>query len=403
MMKRIVILTIIAAIIATAVPLHSITRALRRDDRGTGLLRLDEDFPVAEFVNGHELSARAAILVSADTGKALLEHNADDTLPMASTTKIMTALVAIENASLDTNITVTDEAVGVEGSSIYLCEGEMLTLEELLYALLLESANDAAVAIAIGVGGSVESFVQLMNARACSLGLTQTSFENPHGLDGDKHYTTARELAVIAKVALENEELARIFATPKMYIRFERDGITTERLLVNHNRMLRLYDGAIGVKTGYTKKSGRCLVSCARRNGMTFIAVTLDAPDDWQDHAMMLDFGFESYENAELCSKLEISEILSVTGGAEEYVTVCNPDACYAVLPRQRGEITHRIELKRFEHAPIEKGEVLGRVVFLCEGVVIGQTPLVAAYGISAKDDIRRGFFGWISSLFNRQ
>ena len=201
------------------------------------------------------LSAQSALLLEAENGGVVYEKNAHTRLPMASTTKIMTALVALELASPNTVILTDGRAVGTEGSSIYLCEGEELTLEELLYALMLESANDAAVAIAIGVCGSEEAFVDEMNRRAASLGLSNTHFANPHGLDAETHYTTAYELAVIARAALQNPLLKTIVSTRKTTIPHQNtDGV---RLLINHNKMLRLYDGCIGVKTGYTQKSGR--------------------------------------------------------------------------------------------------------------------------------------------------
>ena len=222
------------------------------------------------------LSAKSALLMEADNATVVLERNAHTRLPMASTTKIMTALVALELAAPDTVIEIDAAAVGTEGSSVYLCEGETLTLEELLYALMLESANDAAVAIAIGVAGSEEAFVDEMNRRATSLGLCNTHFANPHGLDAEAHYTTAYELALIAREALQDSLLKTIVSTRKTTIPHQStDGV---RLLVNHNKMLRQYDGCIGLKTGYTQKSGRCLVSAAERDGVTMIAVTIDSP-----------------------------------------------------------------------------------------------------------------------------
>ena len=207
------------------------------------------------------VSAESAILIEAKTGTALYEKKADERLPMASTTKIMTALVALELAPPETVVTVPREAVGTEGSSVYLFEGEQLTLEQLLYALLLASANDAAVAIACGTAGSVEAFAGKMNEKAASLGLRNTHFVNPHGLDDPDHYTSARDLAVIARAALEVPLIRKAVSTQKITIPHNaEDGV---RLLVNHNKLLRTYDGAIGVKTGFTKRSGRCLVSAA--------------------------------------------------------------------------------------------------------------------------------------------
>lgn len=401
MKKRALILIAVVALIIAALPFAAFAYG-RRTVKNRTVPAEYEAFPViASSAQVGDISAASAVLVNADTGDVLFQKSADERLSMASTTKIMTALVAIETVALDSVITVTEESVGVEGSSVYLCAGEQLTLEELLYALLLESANDAAVAIAIGVAGSIEAFVALMNERAEALGLCDTHFENPHGLDGQTHYTTARELAMITKAALANEAFAAIVGTAKKTIEFELDGIHSERLLINHNRLLRLYEGAVGVKTGYTKRSGRCLVSCAERNGVRLIAVTLNAPDDWDDHTKMLDFGFNTYEMVTLCDPLEISVMLPLVNGVEEHITVCNPEGVYVVLPKEREDISYTVELSRFEFAPLEKGEVLGRLVFRCGDTVVGECTLVAAYGVSERTyDGKDSFLDWILKIF---
>lgn len=327
-----------------------------------------------------KVSAESAVLIDADSGNVIYEYNAEKKLPMASTTKIMTALVAIENCPIEKTVTITKQAVGIEGSSIYLYEGEKLCMEDLLYALLLESANDAATAIAIEVGGSVEKFADMMNEKAKSLGLCNTSFQNPHGLDSEEHYTTAHDLAIIARAALSNPTLEKIFSTEKKTIPLNsEEGV---RLLINHNKLLRMYDGTIGVKTGYTKRSGRCLVSAAERDGVRLIAVTLNAPNDWKDHTEMLDYGFETYEYVTLCKKGEFSEPLYLVGGTEQYVTVSNPNEVGATLPRSHGAITYEVELPIQGYAPVESGERLGRLVFYCDGRAVAETEIIAVYGV---------------------
>ncbi len=231
-------------------------------------------------------SAQAAILLDATEGRVLFSQNADQRLPMASTTKIMTAIVAIENMPTDYIVTVPKEAVNIEGSSIYLYEGEKITCLDLLYGLMLESGNDAAAAIAIAVGGTMERFVMLMNEKARELGLKNTHFANPHGLSNDDHYTSAADLAKLTDYALGDELFAKIVST-KRYT-----ACNGARYYVNHNRLLFSYDGMIGVKTGYTIASGRCLVTAARRNGRTLIAVTLNDYYGSTDHVRMLDTGF---------------------------------------------------------------------------------------------------------------
>lgn len=340
------------------------------------------------------VSAKAAILIEAESGEIIFEKNADTRLPMASTTKIMTALVAIEHADISKTVSVSPLAVGVEGSSVYLYAEERLTLEDLLYAMMLESANDAATAIAIEVGGSVERFAEMMNEKAQALGLTDTHFENPHGLDGETHYTTAYELALITREALSNEKFKDICSTYKKTIPLnETQGV---RLLINHNKLLRSYDGAIGVKTGFTKKSGRCLVSAADRNGLEFIAVTLGAPDDWKDHSAMLDYGFSLYEARTLCDTGSFSYVMPLSGGDVDHIMLENAQEITVILPRTASEIECVVELPQFCLAPIREGEEIGRLVYYLDGEKIAESAIIAK--TSANSTINKGFF---KGLFN--
>lgn len=328
------------------------------------------------------VSAQSAALMEAESGEFLFEKEADVRLPMASTTKIMTALVALEHAAPETVITVVHEAVGTEGSSVYLFEREQLTLEQLLYALLLSSANDAAVAIAYGVAGGVEPFAALMNEKASSLGLRNTHFTNPHGLDDPDHYTTARELAVIARAALANDLIRKMAATRKTTI--PQNGNEGMRLLVNHNKLLRLYDGAIGIKTGFTKRSGRCLVSAAEREGVTLIAVTINAPSDWNDHRAMLDQGFSHLTFVPLCAENGVSVELPVVGGLSETVTVSSKEERHLILSVEHGAITASVELPRFLYAPVAAESEVGRVIWRMDGQIVSEVPLVAEKTVAA-------------------
>jgi D-alanyl-D-alanine carboxypeptidase len=343
----------------------------------------DASLPVA--LTG--VNACGAVLIEAVSGEVIFGQNENARLPMASTTKIMTALVALEALPLDTPVKITAESVGVEGSSIYLVEGEVLTLEQLLYALLLESANDAASAIAVAVSGSVEGFAEHMNRKAAELELTNTHFVNPHGLDAEGHYTTAYELAVITRAALENEVFREICATERKTIPLH--GTEGVRLLLNHNRLLNSYDGCIGVKTGFTKKTGRCLVSAAERDGVTLIAVTLNAPDDWRDHTAMLDYGFGLYETIPLCEAGFFSAPLWLISGTQEYVMVENTDALAVTLRRDHGRIRCVVELPRFDFAPIGAGQTVGQLRFFEEARdgterELGAVPLKTTYGVDA-------------------
>ena len=234
------------------------------------------------------LSAQSALLMEVQSGQVLFAQNEDERLPMASTTKIMTALVAVEQGDPRQLCVVSKRAAGKEGSSLYLKAGEVYTLEQLLYGLLLRSGNDAAAVIAESVGGSEENFVQLMNETARRIGLNNTHFDNPSGLNGDTHYTTARELALLTAYALQNEEFCRYFGA-KQYV-IEQAPTHEGRTLVNKHRLLTSRQDVIGGKTGYTKASGRCLVTAAHSGGMTLVAVTINDPDDWADHEELLDW-----------------------------------------------------------------------------------------------------------------
>ncbi len=348
-------------------------------------------------VNTPSVSADSAILIEASTGEIVWSKNADAKRSMASTTKIMTALVAIENCDISKTVAISPDAVGIEGSSVYLYEGERLRMEDLLYAMLLESANDAAAAIAIEVGGSIEDFAKLMNAKAAELGLESTHFTNPHGLDDSEHYTTAEELAIIASAAMKNETFRSIVSTYKKTIPLnETEGV---RLLINHNKLLKSYDGCVGVKTGYTKKSGRCLVSAALRDGVELICVTLDAPNDWQDHSRLFDYGFSLYESRLLCSAGEFKRVQSVVGGNETYVILTNTEEVRVALKKSAEEIKCTVELPRFSYAPVRKGDQVGRLVYTSGDETVAEVPIIASYSVE-RIIYKKNVWELITSLF---
>ncbi|NLW74068.1 MAG: D-alanyl-D-alanine carboxypeptidase [Clostridiales bacterium] len=347
-------------------------------------------------VGAVSVSAQAAALIDASDGSVLFCRGADQRLPMASTTKIMTAVIAIEYGDLGQVVEIPAAAVGVEGSSVYLYTGEKLTLGDLLYAMMLESANDAATAVAIAVAGSIENFAKLMNDKVEELGLADTHFVNPHGLDSQEQYTTAYDLAQITAYALKNETFAKIVSTKKTTIPF--NGNEGVRLLVNHNKLLRSYPGAVGVKTGYTRRSGRCLVSAAVRGGLTLVAVTLNAPDDWNDHKKMLDYGFSSYIGVTLIGAGEYTLTIPVAGGQPDWVRCVNSEAVRVRLPVGHGVITCRVEAPRFLYPPVMAGTRVGTIVYYCDGEIIGESPIVTT--TSAEIARRRGFWDWIKSFF---
>ncbi len=349
-----------------------------------------------EEISPPAVSAVGAVLMEADSETVYFEKNAHSPMGMASTTKIMTALVALELGDPDRICVVPPEAVGVEGSSVYLIAGEKLTLRDLLYALLLSSANDAATAIAICLGGSVEAFCALMNRKAEEMGLQNTLFQNPHGLYHEAHYTTAYDLARIAAEALRNPLFRQIVSTYKITV--PHNGVPDTRLLVNHNKMLRTYKGALGVKTGFTKKTGRTLVSAARRDGMTLIAVTLNAPDDWRDHTAMLDYGFASYRSVTFAEAGEFQVSLPVTGGVRDSVRLTNTQPITLILPKGSSRPSVCVETpRRFLFAPVRKGDLCGTVTIQAAGQRVS-SPLRIAEDCDAKVKEKRGFFSFLFS-----
>ena len=337
------------------------------------------------------VSAKSAVLINGSDGEIYYGKNENARLGMASTTKLMTAIVALELAAPDSVVRIPAEAVGVEGSSVYLIEGERLTLSELIYALLLASANDAAVAIAIHTAGSVEAFVEKMNERAEKMGLSDTHFTNPHGLYDDGHYTTARELALIAVEALSSPFIAAAVGAKKASI--SHDGKAGARLLVNHNKLLRSYGGAIGMKTGYTKKTGRCLVSAATRDGLTLIAVTLDAPDDWNDHTALLDYGFDTYERVCIYGAGELQYAMPLSDGSRDSIALTNSQPL--MLTVKRGSYIPDVTVmssRRFLVGDVTEGECIGRVTVSIGGVC-ASSPLIAVEGAQGRTRAKPSLF----------
>ena len=349
-------------------------------------------------VDPPSVSAESAILMDADSGRILHEKDSQKRMGMASTTKLMTALVALSLSDKDRIITVPPEAVGIEGSSVYLVEGESLTLEELILALLLSSANDAATAIAVSLTGNVDAFANEMNRYAKKLGLTDTHFTNPHGLYDGEHYTTAADLGIIAAEALKNETIRRIVATKKATI--PHDGVKDARLLVNHNKLLRSYDGAIGMKTGFTKKTGRCLVSAAERDGLTLICVTLNAPDDWRDHTALMDFGFDNFERRIFYSAGAFSYSLPLCDCQKDSVSLTNTEPL-SLTVRKGSEIDAlTVEAPfRFAIGSVRRGGTFGSITLYADGQQV-VSPLIFAESTTGNTKRRIGFFERIFTFF---
>ncbi len=325
--------------------------------------------------------AKGAVLIDGKSGRVFFELNKDEKLPMASTTKIMTALITLEEENLDVFFTVSKEAITVEGSSMGLLEGDKVTLRGLAAGMLLASGNDAANAAAVRIAGSAEAFVRLMNERAKEMGLESTSFETPSGLDGENHYSTAYDMAILAKNALENPDFAAICGADSL--RIEYGNPPYFRRLSNHNRLLTSLEGATGVKTGFTKKSGRCLVSSAEREGVSLICVTLGCADDWNYHTALYNEYFAKLSAVSLEDKAE-SVYIPVCGGTSGGVSASALAVSAALFEGEEERIEVVISLEPFVFAPVEKGDILGTVYFYVDGFLIAKTPLAAENSVAA-------------------
>lgn len=327
-----------------------------------------------------DLSAASAALMCVQTGEVLYQKNARERRSMASTTKIMTSLLALEENTPDRVIKVKDSMLNVEGTSMGLLPGDTVTLEGLIYGMLLQSGNDAANVTAISLGGNVENFVKKMNLRAKEIGMNDTNFVTPSGLDDDEHYSTAYDMALLGCEAVKNPEFLSVCSKKSESVSYGNPPY--KRTLSNHNRLLRIYDGAVGVKTGFTKKSGRCLVSCAQRNGVMLVAVTLSAPGDWSDHRKMLDYGFSLIKGETVSPDLSKIKI-PITGGTKGdvslkcgNVTLCTEDI---------SNIKPKLYFEHFLYAPVKEGTVVGRVDYILSGKVIASAPITAGESAELK------------------
>lgn len=336
------------------------------------------------------LSAEKAILADGITGQVIYEKNADQRSLIASTTKIMTALIVCEQCNVLDRMRIPKEAVGIEGSSMYLKEDEVLTIQELLYGLMLSSGNDAAVALAIYCGGTVEGFAELMNDKARVLGLKNTHFENPNGLDSPGHYSTARDLAVLASYAMDNPIFAKTVSTKTVTV--------GQRYLRNHNKLLWQVEGADGVKTGYTKAAGRILVSSAVRNDRRLVAVTLNAPSDWMDHATLFENGFSRYHRTQIVKEGDLLGTAEVEGGEQIQVQLlAASEFWFALSEGERPQIM--FPGTGFVYAPVTEGADAGFAYVLIDGTAVDKIPVVYGQTIEQQPEQEKNFF---DRLFGR-
>lgn len=312
-------------------------------------------------------------MLDAATGRVLYACHPDERSLIASTTKIMTGLLVAEQCNLADRVSIPQEAVGTEGSSLYLKEGEVLSVQTLLYGLMLHSGNDAAVALAMYCSGSVPAFVEQMNRKAQELGLTNTHFSNPHGLDAEDHYSTARDLAKLTAYAMDNALLRQVTSTRSVNL----EG----RSFTNHNKLLWRYDGAVGVKTGYTRNAGRILVSAAERDGWRLIAVTIHDPNDWQDHVQLLDYGFSAFTPRTVLAAGQTLGSVPVISGVEAKVDIVAQEHLEYPLAKQE-QMVLRLNLPEFVYAPVLAGERAGTVSVLVDGVEMASIPVYWRYSV---------------------
>ncbi len=350
-----------------------------------------------------KVSAKAAILIEAQTGKILYQKNASQMLQMASTTKIMTTLIALEKGNLDEYFIVDSNAIKVEGSSMGLKEGDRVTQRALCYGMMLPSGNDAANATAVRVAGSQEKFIAMMNAKAKKIGMKNTNFVTPSGLDDytDLHYSTAYDMAILTREALRNPIFKEICSTKNAKLEFGNPPFT--RWLQNTNRLIGTCQGVIGVKTGFTDKAKRCLVSACERNGITLICVTLNDPNDWNDHANLYEYGFSKFGKVEMPID-NINMIVNVVGGKREIAYLKQKErVTLSVAADDVAKVKKVIILPQFAYAPLKKGDVVGRADYVLNGTVIKSVPIIAEEDVAEfYKEPKKSVWQFIKGLFGK-
>lgn len=335
-------------------------------------------------VDSPHITARSAILMDQFTSRILFSKNAHEQLPMASTTKIMTAILAIESGRMEESVTVSEYASLVEGSAVDLEAGEEKTVEELVYALMLRSGNDAATAIAEHLGVSVEKFAEKMTRRARELGAAQTSFLNPHGLHQEEHYSTAYDLALIATHAMSLSQFREIIAQREKRISWT--GRPYERVLRNQNKLLQMYETANGIKTGWTSLAGRCFVGAAAREGWQLVTVVLNAPQMWEDTIKLLDFGYAYYRWETVVEQGRQLKTVAVRGGREDRVVLQSGEGLGLPLKENEAKLLRfHFNVPEVLRAPLQTGETVGSLQIYFGSQQVGEVPLVVASEVKRK------------------
>lgn len=321
-----------------------------------------------------DVSAKSAVVIDTRTGEIVFQKDAFERRSMASTTKIMTALLAIESGRLDESVNITGEMTRAEGTSLGLHAGDKIRLSDLVYGMMLESGNDAANAVALHLSGSFASFAKLMNEKARQIGMDNTSFVTPSGLDDENHYSTAYDMAILASYCVKNSVFRSVCSTKKYTAQLLEP--QTKLYFSNHNRLLSSVDGVFGVKTGFTKKSGRCLVSAIEKNGAVLVAVTLNAPNDWNDHKRLYDYALEKLDA--VTAEPNYPDTLCVIGGVKKGVGIKASCGNFSVALYGKRELEQKVYLPRFIYAPVSIGDRLGRIDFFCKNNCIKTVWLLA-------------------------
>lgn len=335
-------------------------------------------------INAVEISAQSAVLIEYATGKVICEKNSSEKRSMASTTKIMTTLLCLESGNLNDRFVVDSDAIMVEGSSMGLVQGDTVTKYDLCYGMMLPSGNDAANATAVRIAGSIESFADMMNERAEKIGMENTHFVTPSGLEADgEHYSTAYDMALLTREALKNPDFRKICGSKSASVCFGNPPYS--RTLFNTNKLLNMYDGVIGVKTGFTDEAGRCLVSACERNGITLVCVTLNAGDDWNDHMKLYGYGFDK---TELCTANSNEYLEADVVGSDKLkiAVTASQEVTYGRLTGSKdGEMTVKYRVEPFLYAPVNYGDIVGTAEYYYDGVLIGTSDLRSADNAALK------------------
>lgn len=347
---------------------------------------------VVQAANEPTVSASSAVLIDGDTAEILYEKSAYKKRSMASTTKIMTGIIAVESKRLDEAVKVNKKPY-IEGTAIGFNKGDKLTLKDLCYAMLLESGNDAALLIANHFGKSEKGFSVLMNKKASEIGMNNTNFVTASGLDDEEHYTTAYDMALLGAYAIKNADFREICSTKTYKAEYLEPKIT--RYFSNHNRLLTSCEGVIGIKTGFTKKSGRCLVSACERDGKVLIAVTLNAPDDWNDHKRLYDYGYSLYE--ETTVNLNVPDTVAVKGSDIPFVRL-NFVNDISVTALKNSKLSTKVLCNRITYAPVKTGEVIGKIIIYQNGIPVKEQSIYS----TENADITSDYCIYKPTLFQR-